>query len=197
MKENISPHPLFSCVLMSCPAPGTSEIPWLWLGMVSESESLRNLPRSYWWKTSHKNLLEEIFSGEDFFDSLLKPQKCYWLAWGAHVLRASTCLLGASTCSAQRRACDCPLAKNVLDVPSSPAGQRADIQHIWVRLEELGLVFYLCKSALEECFAHMNYLMLTKPLISFRHWPLCYYGLDNFIKFSPSLFISQNGLNYL
>lgn len=118
--------------------------------------------------------------------------------WGStHVLRANTCLLWAPTSSAQQRVCDCPLAKNVLSVPSSPAGQRADVQHIWVRLEEFGLVLYLCKSALEECFAHMNYLMLTKPLISFRRWPLCYYGLDNFIKFSPSLFISQNGLNYL
>lgn len=76
-------------------------------------------------------------------------------------------------------------------------GQRADVQHILVKLEGSGMVFYLSKSALEECFAHMNYLMLTKLLISFRHWPLCYYGLDNFIKFSPSLFISQNGPNYL
>lgn len=76
-------------------------------------------------------------------------------------------------------------------------GHRADSQHILVKLEEFGMAFYLCKSAMKECFAHMNYLMLTKPLISFRHWPLYYYGLDNFIKFSPSLFISQNGPNYL
>lgn len=67
-------------------------------------------------------------------------------------------------------------------------------QHILVGLEEFGMGLYLCEAALEECFAHMNYLMLTKLLISFRHWPLYYYGLDNFIKFSPSLFISQNGL---
>lgn len=73
----------------------------------------------------------------------------------------------------------------------------ADVQHILVKLEEFGTVRYLRKSAREECFAHMNYLMLTKALISFRHWPLYYYGLDNFIKFSPSLFISQNGPNYL
>lgn len=116
---------------------------------------------------------------------------------GSTCAEVKHCLLWAPTSSAQRRVCDHPLAKNVLDVPCSPAGQRAEVQHIWLSSGELGLVFHPCKSALEECFAHMNYLMLTKPLISFRHWPLCYYGLDNFIKFSPSLFISQNGLNYL
>lgn len=69
-------------------------------------------------------------------------------------------------------------------------------QHILVELKEFGMGLYLCEAALEECSAHMNYLMLTKPL-GFRHRPLYYYSLDNFIKFSPSLFISQNGPNYL
>jgi len=45
-KPEHSSTPTFSCrrgVPVSCPAPRTSEVPWLWLRMSSEAGDLRNL----------------------------------------------------------------------------------------------------------------------------------------------------------
>lgn len=68
--------------------------------------------------------------------------------------------------------------------------------HILVQLVEFGMVLCLHRSSLEECFAHMNYLKLTKQLISFRPWPPYSYVLDNFIKCSPAYSSKREAFNY-